>query len=121
MEENKDYKKVELLRCEHCLEFHCDKSELMEQHLSECVANPKNKACLMCNNLEQHNELQDGKPLKYFKCTKNNQILTDFDITLLGAKCFEKRDNKKLVHVNSDDYNKYLESTVKKIQNTIRS
>lgn len=111
-----DYVEVILFKCVHCDEYHTDDLEMMDEHLEKCLANPNNKACLMCKNLTQYNDLIDGKPLRVYKCNKLNKVLDDLDMALTGATCFEERDIRQVVKQNTDMYMDYMQRVVEKIQ-----
>ena len=115
----KGCEKVELYKCSYCQEFHADKEELVGEHLKECVANPDNKSCVMCKYICNYNDMESNRPLKYYKCEKNNRVLEDFDLYALGAECFEERDTLEMVYSNSEKYSKYLENLTNNIMNNI--
>lgn len=114
--------KVELFRCGHCKEYHSYTEKDVNKHLKECVTNPDNKACLMCKHILRHNFIDEvtNKPAAIYTCEKRKQEINDYELTMLGAECFEERAEVKIPSKNTDQYTDYLEKTVIKIQETIK-
>ena len=112
-----DYTKIEVYKCNHCEEFHAISVDIVEEHLKECLVNPANKSCVRCKNLVYRNDIEGGKPLKWYHCKHLNQVLTDEDLALKGAECFEKREDKVIPTETTEAYTKYVDSVVAHIQN----
>lgn len=116
-----DFKLVELYRCEHCLDHHCYNEHEILEHLKQCHMNPINKSCIRCNKLRQRNEIdvESGKPLQFYECIAHKRLLDDLELHMMGAECFETREDKKIAKINSKEYEDYLETLVTKIESTL--
>ena len=114
-----DYSKIEVYRCEHCMEFHSINEDIMQKHLQECYVNPQNQSCVRCKHLIKHNEIIDDVVEKFYYCHKLNQEMSEQDILMFDANCFECRDEKQIPVKNSDAYNSYLKDTVDIIQQKV--
>ena len=116
-----DYTNVEVYRCDHCMECHSINEEIMNRHLKECLANPQNKACIMCKHVCKRNDIEGGTTLKWYQCRKPKdfKVLEEVDMMLMGAECFKKRDEKQMPEKSSKEYIEHINGIVGKLTKEI--
>jgi hypothetical protein len=103
------------------MEFHSINEEIMENHLKDCMVNPQNKACIMCDHVCKRNDIEGGMTLKWYQCRKPNDFkaLEEVDMMLMGAECFEEREEKQIPEMSSDEYIKHINGIAGKVTKKI--